>query len=612
MKKRFCYGLAAACLSAGVLAVTLLTGAAEPPHPPDAPKTSGSRIVAVTVYQNTALVTREVDVPEGAGTVELVVTPLPDATVEGTLYSEGTDSIRVLTTRFRNRAIREDTREEVRKLEAEQRKLQVEAQKIQGDLKALGENMGLLTKMEGFTQANTTHATEKGNLNSDSAIALSKYVMEERANRAKEMVELQQKQQTNAEQAAFVQRQLQELAAGSSKTERDAVIVVDKKDGAAGKVRLNYLVGTATWRPQYKLRAGKDKEPVQLEYLAAVTQQSGEDWKDAKITLSTAQPMLNSAPPELKTLEFTVLARGGNPPGAQPIPNLPGMQPAGGPQGQSPGDLGKQAKDLRGRSAAEYNAKKEAVGGQLINDAAALEQCLDLFNPRDDHQAKNKPGSAFREGQSVTYHLNSRLSVPSRSEEQVIEVARLELAPDYFYKAVPVLTPHVYRLANLTNKSQFVLLPGEATTYQGSDFVGQMNMPLVAIDEQFTAGFGVDPALRVQRQMTDKARETKGGNQVLKFEYRILVSSYKSEPVSVQVWDRLPHAETETAGVTLVKAEPEVSADPLYAREERPNNLLRWDLKVDPTMNGEKARSVKYEFKLEMDKQMMIGNVLTK
>jgi hypothetical protein len=29
-------------------------------------------------------------------------------------------------------------------------------------------------------------------------------------------------------------------------------------------------------------------------------------------------------------------------------------------------------------------------------------------------------------------------------------------------------------------------------------------------------------------------------------------------------------------------------------------------------MNGEKARAVKYEFKLEMDKQMMVGNVLTK
>jgi len=607
MKKRLYVVLGAVvCLGVGVLVLTLLTGAAEPKAAADAPKTAASRITAVTVYQNTALVTREVDVPDAAGTLELIVTPLPDATVEGTLYSEGGDNIRVLTTRFRNRAIREDTREEVRKLEAEQRKLQLDAQKIKGDIESLKLNMGLLTKMEGFTQASTHLATEKGNLNSDSAIALSKYVMDERSSKAKEMVELEQKVQTNAEQAAFLQRQLQELAAGSSKTERDAVIIVDKKNGGAGKIRLNYLVSTATWRPQYKLRAGKDKDPVQLEYLAAVSQQSGEDWKEAKITLSTAQPMLNSAPPDLKTLEFAVVARGGMPPGAQPVPNLPG-----GPAGQAPADFARQAKDLRSKGAQEYSQNKTTTGGKFWNDAAALEQCLDLFNPNDDRQAKQRSDGP-REGQSVTYHLATRLTVPSRSEEQVIEVARLELAPEYFYKAVPVLTPHVYRLANLTNKSQYVLLPGEATTYLGSDFVGQMNMPLVAIDEQFTAGFGVDPALRVQRQMMDKARETKGGNQVLKFEYRILVSSYKSEPVNVQVWDRLPHAETETAGITLVKAEPEVSTDPLYVREDRPNNLLRWDLKVDPTMNGEKAKGVKYEFKLEMDKQMIIGNVQTK
>ena len=57
-------------------------------------------------------------------------------------------------------------------------------------------------------------------------------------------------------------------------------------------------------------------------------------------------------------------------------------------------------------------------------------------------------------------------------------VARLELAPKFYYKAVPVLNPHVYRLADLTNKSKYVLLPGEATMYQGPDFVGRMAMPL--------------------------------------------------------------------------------------------------------------------------------------
>src|SRR5438309_10379902 len=88
------------------------------------------------------------------------------------------------------------------------------------------------------------------------------------------------------------------------------------------------------------------------------------------------------------------------------------------------------------------------------------------------------------------------------------------------------------------------LFRSEATMYLDKDFVGRMNLPLVAIGEQFTAGFGVDPQLQVQRHMVDKSRTTQGGNQVLKYEYRILLSSYKAEPVTLQVWDRLPHAET--------------------------------------------------------------------
>jgi hypothetical protein len=74
----------------------------------------------------------------------------------------------------------------------------------------------------------------------------------------------------------------------------------------------------------------------------------------------------------------------------------------------------------------------------------------------------------------------------------------------------------------------------------------------------------------------------------------------------------LPRAENETAGVNLVKATPAISTDPLYLREQRPGNLLRWDLTIEPNHNGEKAVAVSYEFKLELDKQLVIGNLLSK
>src|SRR5262249_42353234 len=120
-----------------VLAAASVGNAAEPAVSAAAEKRVASRIVNVTVYQNSALVAREVDVPEGTGSMELVVTPLPPGVANSSLYSEGTDGTRVMSTRYRSRAIKEDTREEVRKLEGQIKELGSTARKIQAELKTI-------------------------------------------------------------------------------------------------------------------------------------------------------------------------------------------------------------------------------------------------------------------------------------------------------------------------------------------------------------------------------------------------------------------------------------------------------------------------------------------
>src|SRR5438270_6321107 len=121
MKTRLTLVLAALALSLGGL-VLVRNARTDDPAPPDKeapPKVAASRITHVTVYPNNALLTREVEVPAGTGTLELVVNSLPERTIDNSLYSEGGDGIRVLSTRFRTRPIKENTREEVRKLEDE-------------------------------------------------------------------------------------------------------------------------------------------------------------------------------------------------------------------------------------------------------------------------------------------------------------------------------------------------------------------------------------------------------------------------------------------------------------------------------------------------------------
>lgn len=554
-------------------------------------KVAPSRVVGVTVYPISALVTREVDVPAGQGMVELTVSPLPPTTISSSLYSEGIDGVRVLTTRFRARPILQDTREDVRKLQEEIAQLSLTREKLESDSKAIQENLKLLTKMEGFLGVTTIQATEKGALNADAAIALAKHIKDSRLETSRELVTLQQQVKANLEKAEFAQRRLSEVNTGLPRTERDAVIVVERVNGAAGKVRLNYLVDSAGWRPQYKLRAGKAaKDPVQVEYLASLVQHSGEDWNNVKVVLSTARPMLNAAPPELQGLKVAAVHKSSVPAG----------------RGPDVAELEEQIRNLRIKAQKDFNERKPTTGIGLFNTASALDQSFELLNP--DAAIQRGCALAMSEGPTVVYHLPTSLAVPSRTEEQVVEIARIELAPDFYYKSVPLLTTHVYRLADIVNKSSYVLLPGDATMYIGSDFVGQMNLPLIAVGEQFTAGFGVDPQLQVKRQMIDRAQSTQGGNQMLRFGFRTLVSNFKNEKIKLQVWDRLPQAETDAVNISLIKTTPELSKDAEYLRGPRTKNLLRWDVTVEPNAIGDKALPIQYEFKMELDRQMTISN----
>jgi uncharacterized protein (TIGR02231 family) len=567
-------------------------GGGQPPAKEAAPgvKIAQSKVTTVTVYNASALVTREVDATGPAGRVELVVSPLPTSTIPSSLYAEGAEGIRVLTTRYRTRAIVEDNRADLRKLAEDLKTLQLAKEKIEGDLLAVQENAKMLTKMEGFLTVTTIQATEKGGLNADQAIALAKNIRESRIESAKETVTLRQQITANQEKSDSVSRQLNGLNAGTTRYENDAVIVVEKLDAGAGKIRLNYLVDNASWHPQYKLRSDKaGKEQVTLEYLAGIVQNSGEDWTNVKLVLSTAQPMLNAIPPDLQTLHVSAAPKAAAPP--------------------SVAELEDQIRSLRLKAQKDFNENKHMSGVGLVNTAGAREQSFELFNP----EAAVKRGCmlSYREGPTVSYRVATPLTVTSRSDEQVLEVARVDLKADFYFKAVPILSPHAFRMADIVNKSEHVLLPGEATMYSGTEFVGQMSLPLVSTGESFTVGFGVDPQIQLTRAMIDKLRTTSGGNQQLKYDYRILVSNFKAEKVKLQVWDRLPFADNDTIGVQLINTAPELSKDGLYQREQRPQNLLRWDLTAEPNTHGEKATPINFDFRLELDRNQTIGGFQT-
>ncbi len=94
-------------------------------------------------------------------------------------------------------------------------------------------------------------------------------------------------------------------------------VTVSVESAGAGDFELEviYTVYGAQWEPLYDARVqllvpdspdGLLEGKLQLSYLAKITQNTGEDWNDVALTLSTAQPNLGTLPPKLEPLYVDV------------------------------------------------------------------------------------------------------------------------------------------------------------------------------------------------------------------------------------------------------------------------------------------------------------------
>ena len=89
--------------------------------------------------------------------------------------------------------------------------------------------------------------------------------------------------------------------------------------GGAARLLLEYHVPGARWAPAYSLHFNKDFSHATLSARAVVAQQTGEDWKNVRVMLSTAQMQAWTELPELASIR---LGRWQSPPssGWRPLP----------------------------------------------------------------------------------------------------------------------------------------------------------------------------------------------------------------------------------------------------------------------------------------------------
>lgn len=566
------------------------------------------KIDGVIVYRGQALVTRQIELKMPAGSHEVIVGNLPEKIVAESLYSQAPENVTILSVRYRQRAVQEDTREEVKNVDALIEQIETKIRLAKGEEEHLGRQLARLEKLTDFTAAAEKSDLNRGVLQYEPLEKTATFIEGKADEYQKKLVEVRESLLQLGKELELAKRKRAELAAGYSRTEREAVIFMNKSNPAQSVIELTYLVNEASWTPQYNLRSTPDKSLAVIEYNAVVHQSSGETWEGINLALSTAEPTLVANAPILDPLKIA-LREGIAGPGLLPVLiNAPSAAQLGQQQGQVAQLIDQSAQFDEMMKSRRENLKKGKLAQVELNSLATSNQ---MFEFNADKQAlvqmQQKMAVIKRtEGVSVMYKLPGKLALPSRSDQQLLTIAVVRTKAEFTLVATPLLTDYVYLQGEMVNDSDTILLPGPASMYRNNEFVGKGEMGLVTIGQPFTAGFGIDSQVQVVREFKDKKVETLWGNRNDEQQYRIELSNYKNQAVKLRLLERIPYADNPNVEVALTPMSHELSKDAEYARTVQKKGILRWDLTLPPGTTGEKATVVTYGFTMKYDKNMHI------
>lgn len=551
------------------------------------------KLESVTLYRGQALVTRIVSVEAPQGAVQLTVTGLPESVLGHSLFASSGNDVRIRAVRFRAHAVGEAPQAEVRELDAEIGRVDKDIRDNAHKQAAAHERRTYLGQLEAFVAPTATVEMSKGVLNAETLEKITDMMFERRAVVTKDLFELTEEARELGEKLDLLKRRRNELTRTHSKMQREAIVFLDKVGAGKSEIRLSYLVANATWSPTYNLRAGDDPAKVTAEFGALARQVSGEDWDGVELTLSTASAQMVAEGPTLAPLRLELTRE---PPRFDQIT----------------GELQAARKELQSASAdqnKEVGFLPQSDAQWRMNRAVTRNQFAELGAASGDLSMLRELFKQQTSALSVNYPLDGKVSLASRDENQMVQIAKLELPAEFHYEATPLLTEYVYRYAELTNDSALALLEGGANVYRGGEFVGKANLPMVARGQKVMVGFGINPQLRATREFVSKKESTQflGGNKEIVYWYRLVLENYSADPAVVRVLDRIP-VQTEAIQVKLGALEdPPLSADVQYVRMLRPQGILRWDVTVPAKSAGESARLVEYSFQLEFDQNLHVG-----
>ena len=307
----------------------------------------------------------------------------------------------------------------------------------------------------------------------------------------------------------------------------EVVLQVQASSSTATDVEVTYLVSGASWRPLYDLKCESVNKPLTLVYKAYVQQNTGIDWKDVELTLSSSNPSLAQSRPILNPWMARIQLK-------QTPSNASRSAQGGAVQSNTPTMLESVEELDLARNSAYLRVEEDGLNGPVTLNT-------------------NTNNFATQTEQTFTFDLKLLQSIPSDGVAHMVRIKQESIPAQYEYHVVPKLDQGAFLLAKLTDYGKYQLLGGVTNLFHEGTYVGQAQLdPNVAVDTLLVS-LGRDEQIVVQRQAIPSQRKETNNHIRETVGYTIKVRNNKSRSIPLVVMDHIPVSTMKELEVKLLE-----------------------------------------------------------
>lgn len=332
-------------------------------------------------------------------------------------------------------------------------------------------------------------------------------------------------------------------------------LLVETSAPSSPSFRVTYFMPNAGWSPVYDIRVKDINQQPVLSYKAEVQQSSGIDWKNIKLTISSANPSIGGNKPELYPWYLSLVT---------PYVN-------------------RKTKTMN----LEYM--------QAPSEAGAAKSEMQADNDKFYAPA---PTVNVTEGQmSVLFDISQSYDIPSDGQQHLVNLRESTLKATYKYFTVPKIDKDAFLMARVTDWEGLQLMPGNANVFFENAYIGQSWLDPGSTEDTLELSLGRDRKIVVERKVIKDYERVKtiGSNKKQTSAYEITVKNTKSTPVEIIIADQVPISK---------QSEIEVEHEELSGGTlNKETGEVRWTASLAPS----ESRKYKFVFSVKYPKGKKIN-----